>query len=202
MIKKTLLEALALIGLFALVAACIDLDIIYFKNRMTEASVTESMQLIFLAITAFCFFRLGQVKPELKRAAYLISAFYLVLLIRENDEILDLIYHGAWQVPAILVALLALFYAYKGGKETLTHMSTILSAQNMRFVVTGTIMLLVFSRLYGMGKLWEALMEDKYSRIIKNVSEEGIELLCYSLIAYGALKVLCELSKVRSHTQR
>ncbi|MGO1298067.1 MAG: hypothetical protein ACTMIA_12285 [Vibrio sp.] len=197
MIKKTMLESLALVGLFALVAACIDLDIIYFKNRMTEASVTESMQLIFLAVTVYCFFHIGKVRPELNRAAYLISAFYLVLFIRENDEILDLIYHGAWELPAILVALFALFFACKGGKNTLVHMSTILSAQNFRFVITGTIMLLVFSRLYGMGKLWEALMEDKYSRIVKNVSEEGIELLCYSLIAYGAIKVLCELSKAR-----
>ncbi|WP_139343490.1 hypothetical protein [Vibrio palustris] len=197
MIKKTILEALALIVLFAVVAGCIDLDILYFKNRMTEASVTESVQLVFLAITVYSFFRIGKLRPELHRAAYLIAAFYAVLFIRENDEILDLIYHGAWQVPALIVTAIALFYAYKGGKATLQHMSTILGTHNMSFVVSGTIMLLVFSRLYGMGKLWEALMEDKFSRVVKNVAEEGIELLCYSLIAYGAVKVLCELTKAK-----
>jgi len=54
---------------------------------------------------------------------------------------------------------------------------------------------LVFSRLYGMGSFWQHVMGEHYVRDVKNISEEGIELLCYSLIALSAVRTRRELKR-------
>ncbi|MZI96173.1 hypothetical protein F9817_23695, partial [Vibrio sp. CAIM 722] len=187
MINKALINALCTIGMFLLVIGCIQLDILYFHNNMGEESVTETMQLIMLGITIYSFIKVGKVKPELRHAAFLIAAFYTVLFIRENDGALDYIYHGAWEVPALLVTAIGIRLAYKGGKNTIEQMATILKTKHMNGVITSTLMLLVFSRLYGMKELWSSLTSESYARVIKNISEESIELLCYSLIVYSTI---------------
>ena len=57
------------------------------------------------------------------------------------------------------------------------------------------ILLLVFSRLYGMGSFWQHVMGEHSVRDVKNISEEGIELLCYSLIALSAVRTRRELKR-------
>ncbi len=47
--------------------------------------------------------------------------------------------------------------------------------------------LLVFSRLFGMGEMWQGLMQENYMRGVKNTAEEGVELLSYSLIVFSAI---------------
>lgn len=56
-------------------------------------------------------------------------------------------------------------------------------------LVLGMAMLLVFSRLYGMGDFWKEVMDENYIRIIKNISEEAIELLSYLIIAISGSKI-------------
>jgi hypothetical protein len=38
-----------------------------------------------------------------------------------------------------------------------------------------------------MGDLWEALVADNSKRAIKNLAEEGAELLGYALLSYNSL---------------
>lgn len=207
MIKATITNALILICLFILVSLCIQIDILYFHNNIGENSLTETMQLIMLLFTIYSFFQIGKQRPELRHAAWLMGAFYLVLFIRENDSLFDKIYHGAWVIPALIVTLIAIIFAYRGGKETIKEITLILSSRNMNGVIVPTLMLLVFSRLYGMHNLWQSLLEGAYARIIKNVFEESIELLCYTLLAYGAIQVYRELvryskqEKIQQHLE-
>ncbi|WP_438819310.1 hypothetical protein, partial [Colwellia marinimaniae] len=56
-------------------------------------------------------------------------------------------------------------------------------------LITFIVLLFVFSRLYGMGDFWEAVMAEHYVRDVKDISEETIELLCYAFIAFYAHKV-------------
>ncbi|MCG7587258.1 hypothetical protein MHN01_16625, partial [Photobacterium sp. OFAV2-7] len=46
--------------------------------------------------------------------------------------------------------------------------------------------LFVFARIYGMGDLWQGAMQENYLRSVKNLAEEGVELLAYSLIVFAA----------------
>src|SRR5690606_3506947 len=47
--------------------------------------------------------------------------------------------------------------------------------------------LLVYSRLLGMGAIWEGLLAEQYLRVFKNAVEETTELLGYVLIAAAAV---------------
>ena len=58
----------------------------------------------------------------------------------------------------------------------------------MNFLIGSVVLLIVFSGLYGMGHFWYSVMGEHYIREVKNVSEESMELLCYSLIALAAAK--------------
>src|SRR5690606_28976404 len=49
------------------------------------------------------------------------------------------------------------------------------------------VLLLVYSRLFGMTTLWHGLLAENYVRVFKNAAEECTELLGYSLIMAAAL---------------
>ncbi|MGP8308889.1 hypothetical protein [Vibrio sp. YIC-376] len=45
-----------------------------------------------------------------------------------------------------------------------------------------------------MGSFWRSVLDASYIREVKNISEEGIELLCYSLIALSAFRTRREIT--------
>ena len=60
-------------------------------------------------------------------------------------------------------------------------------------------MVLAFSRLFGRGSFWEAVMGDSYMRLVKNIAEEGTELMGYALLVIAAVEFLWQvLSQKRS----
>ncbi|WP_367989697.1 hypothetical protein AB2S62_21025 [Vibrio sp. NTOU-M3] len=197
--KKTLykfsLNALIIVAISILVNIAIRADYLYFQLSHGQISVTETIQLIMLAITAVTFVNIARTQKAVSHAALLIAGFFAVLMIREMDEWLDHIYHGFWVVPALITASAAIYYAYTGGQRTINEMAAILRAPFMNMLVGGVVLLLVFSRLYGMGSFWSGVMQDHYIRDVKNISEEGIELLCYCLIALSAMKARRAIKK-------
>lgn len=59
-----------------------------------------------------------------------------------------------------------------------------------RFTIIMTIglaLLLAYSRLIGMGALWQGLLEDGYVRVVKNAVEESAEVLGYALILVASI---------------
>ena len=55
-----------------------------------------------------------------------------------------------------------------------------------------TVLLVIYSRLIGMGALWESLLSDGYLRTAKNFVEEGSELMAYGVITVAALVRLAQ----------
>lgn len=163
------------------------LDYFWLENSLGEQSITELLQALFLLFSLLCFYQLKRAN-YLPRAAMLVSGFFAVLLIRELDVYFDIISHGFWIYPALSVAFWCVVYALRKGK-LVEQMSTLLADKNMQTLITFIVLLFVFSRLYGMGDFWEAVMGEHYVRDIKDISEETIELLCYAFIAFYAYKV-------------
>ncbi|MFB9136656.1 hypothetical protein M1D72_01785 [Vibrio sp. AK197] len=192
-IYRQLLNALMIVAIGILVNLSIRVDYTLFGVSLGEQSLTETLQLVMLAGSAVCFFSLGRRMSQVKHASYLIAAFFVVLMIREMDVWFDMIAHGSWVYPALLVTFAALYNAYKGGKQSINEMGQILKSRHMNMLIGGVMLLLVFSRLYGMGSFWQSVMSDSYIRDVKNISEETMELLCYCLIALGAAKTRFEM---------
>ncbi|MDW6094169.1 hypothetical protein [Vibrio rhizosphaerae] len=188
---------LAVLGASLLTMACLWLDYLYGDHYIGENSVTEYVQQILLGIAAIAFYRVKASHENLRHAAILISGFFVVLSIRELDFLFDYIWHGFWVYPALFVTFCAIVYALRGKTQVFHEMAEILSVPNMRLLVCGVILLLSFSRLFGMGSFWHMVMQDDYVRNVKNTIEEGTELLCYALIGYAAVSTQLYL-KARS----
>lgn len=176
-----------LISIF--VNACIRLDVIVLSSSLGETSVTEIAQIALLVFTSACFYRLSQREVKLRHIAILMAGFFAVLTIREMDHWFDIISHGFWLYPALSVTAVVLCYAYRGGMYTVNEFATVLRFSQTKQLITWVMLLLVFSRVYGMGSLWQQVMGEHYIRDVKNISEEGIELLCYCFIAASAVQI-------------
>ncbi|BCN25685.1 hypothetical protein [Vibrio alfacsensis] len=193
-IYKSMLSALTIVAISILVNLSIRVDYVLLGSSLGETSVTETLQLIMLAVASWSFYRISKQEPQVSHAAILISGFFAVLMIREMDYWMDMIHHGSWVFPALAVTALACAKAYQGGKATVNEMATILQSPYMKLLIGSVVLLLVFSRLYGMGSFWQHVMNEHYVRDVKNISEEGMELLCYSLIALSAVRTHRELT--------
>ncbi|EDP57892.1 hypothetical protein [Vibrio sp. AND4] len=192
-IYKSVLSALTIVAISILVNLSIRVDYVMLGSSLGEISITETLQLIMLTIASWSFFRVSKQQSNVSHAAMLISGFFAVLIIREMDYWFDIIHHGCWVFPALAVTALACAKAYQGGKGTVNEMATILQSPYMKLLIGAVILLLVYSRLYGMGSFWHHVMGAHYIRDVKNISEEGMELLCYSLIALSAVRTRREL---------
>ncbi|MGY0617005.1 hypothetical protein [Vibrio sp. FJH11] len=193
-IYRSCLSALMIVAISIVVNLSIRLDCIVLGSGIAELSVTESLQLVMLAIASWSFFSLSKQVSELKHAAILIAGFFAVMIIREMDYWMDMIHQGSWVIPALTVTAFACAKAYQGGKGTVNEMAKILSNPHMKLLIGSVVLLLVFSRLYGMSSFWHHVMDVSYIREVKNISEEGIELLCYSLIALSAFRTCREIT--------
>ncbi|MCG3686667.1 hypothetical protein L5F35_10620 [Aliarcobacter butzleri] len=136
--KNIIIDSLKYIFVVASICAIVPLilrfDIKFFGNFNQENSLIEYFQLIFLFSTIVIFVRLSKKRPDLKYASMLIAAFYLVLFIRENDDIFDLVYHGFWAPWAGFVALIAIIYAFKDWKKGVLELATYLKIPDMKLI--------------------------------------------------------------------
>ena len=194
-IYKRYQTALVVLAIGIVTNLALRIDFVLLNGNVGETSVTEMLQQLLLIVTSGTFAYLAIKKSEVKHAALLISAFFAVMFIRELDHWFDMIAHGAWAYPAIIIAVSAIFYAVKNGKRSLDQLACILASPHMSLLVTGLMLLLVFSRLFGMGSFWHNVMGDDYVRVVKNIAEEGTELLAYCLIAFASIKTVLGITR-------
>ncbi len=183
---RTLTNIFSVIAISFLVILSRRIDYIILENNIGEMSVIELSQLFMLVITVMSFYRLNSI-ASLKRGSILVLGFFTVLMIRESDGFFDHISHGFWVYPALLVTFSSIAYAVKNG-NVMRSLAQLLRIPSMQVLVCSTVLLLVFSRLYGISDFWKVVMGDFYIRDVKNISEETIELLFYCLIALNAFK--------------
>ncbi|TDO99368.1 hypothetical protein [Marinomonas balearica] len=157
----------------------------------SEDSLTETLQDTFAALSAAMFFTVAYISTKFRYAAILLGSLMSMMWVRESDSFLDQnVFDGAWQaiVFAILVVtLFSLRNKFVAAYQSLKDYSTTASFGLMS---AGLVIVLAFSRLMGRGKLWQALMDDSYMRAVKNLVEEGTELLGYTIIVLAAAELL------------
>ena len=185
--NTALFNACKQIGLYitvsVLINLCVRLDVRYF-NGIPELSFTETLQSLLVLFTIFTFYSLSK-DNRFKSGATLITGFFITVFIREADFYFDHIVHGFWKFPALFFTAMFgwQFFSNKTDKQALL---VIFSNPKMNKVIAGVIFLMVFSRLFGTGSLWQEVLQEHYIVNVKSVIQEGIELLCYFLIMIGA----------------
>jgi len=156
-----------------------------------ENSNTEHAQDVILFISFALALFIGYKFEKIKTLSYSLAALLLISFIREMDAFFDAtLFHGAWVYFAGAALIGYAILIYKKLKHVNTEINLIKDHISLGMVVTGLLIIHVFSRLYGRKKMWKALMgEDKFLRIVKDASEEGIELLGYTIIFIGIIEL-------------
>ncbi|WP_086482155.1 hypothetical protein [Oceanospirillum sanctuarii] len=185
-----------LLGMYMLVAPlAIYTDMVVLQQEISETSLTEILQESFLLLSLMFYLVLyGQLKVARPFWA-LVAAFYGVLFIRELDMFLDVISHGFWKYPALLVAAAGIYIGLKGWQQTRRELYCFLETPGGVFTAFGVLLVLFFSRLFGSSKIWEPIMQENYLDIYKAAIQEGIELYGYSIIFVGSLLTLIRYLK-------
>nr|MBS0037692.1 hypothetical protein [Saprospiraceae bacterium] len=182
--------AYALLMFFISVVISMD----FALSEFDEDSYTEMTQetllfiaVVMLALAAFWF-------KFMREFTIILALFFLVHLIRELDGYFDvLVYHGFWKVPVWIVVAIAFYILFKNGKKYLRQLLYIQDKYPFGILLVGLLTLHVFSRLYGRSSNWKNLFQDEYLRVIKDASEESIELLGYSIILIAVVELILHI---------
>ena len=170
----------------ALVVGLIYLDVKTFGNIL-EASFVETGQAICLLFTSIIFMYLARKKNA--NGLWLVAGFFMCLFIRELDAYFDDLFHGSWKYFALVCAIVFSCKAWNSGKEkALSTLAVYMESKSFVTMSFGMIVVLLFSRAMGMGKLWKMILGENFNRSAKNVVEEGIEFFGYSIIFLAAVE--------------
>lgn len=165
-------------------------DLIYLDNGLSESSMTEILQASVLFLSASSFYFIAYKEPSTRHFCVLVAGFFTCMLIREFDEYLDVIVHGFWVYPALFVAVSCIAFSSRNLKQTIHTFAHFTQSRHFVSLCLGMALLLVFSRLFGMGEFWKGIMGPEYIRIVKLTAEESLEMLGYIVIFYGVVGYL------------
>ena len=155
--------------------------------RVRELGPIELAQSVMLATTTGLYFLEAYRRPALRRAMVLVAGFFGCMLIREQDYFLDFIRHGCWVYPALATAGICLAYACLNLRRTIAGLERFVRWKYFPYLLIGVVIVLAYSRLFGMRMVWEALLSDKFTYNAKTAMEESSELLGYLLILTSAV---------------
>ena len=191
---KTILSGFAEFIFAALIAAgvvgCIYLDVTVHQNIVENSFVEYGQEVLLFATTAI--FTMQAIAKR-QGGLWLVAGFFGCMFIRELDAYFDMIVHGAWKYFALALMVFVLFKAWRLGKDnTNESLAAFMKTRAFVFIFIGLLIVLVYSRLFGMGELWHSIMTDHFNRTVKNVVEEGSELWGYALVFWGSVKYWLE----------
>ncbi|EGO65363.1 hypothetical protein [Acetonema longum] len=192
--KRKLLEFVALAVSAAIILQAPFIDVLILKNTITETSLTELLQGSILTMIAGIFIYLSRHHPVpgTKYGMVLIAGFFSCAVIRELDFITDQL-HISWFYFVLAIVSYMIFLAWRH-PDILDGVVDFCKSESYYIMLCGLLTVFVFSRLMGMGLLWQNLLNESYLRVVKNAMEEGTELFGYTLCLISALKYTVSLS--------
>lgn len=190
------MKAAIRVCIYCFVMVCVVL-IIYLDGmwlakpgQFGEVSFTEFGQLTMLLVAAGIFLKAGSIDTSSRGLSFILAGMAFLGAIRELDGFLDMIWHGSWKVPFYLVLCLVVWLGYRNRDTLQEAIEDFLKQPAWGVLLSGFLVVFVFSRLFGIGDLWKSIMADNYMRAVKNAVEEGTELMGFSLIMLAAFEYL------------
>jgi hypothetical protein len=161
-------------------------------GKFGEDSYTEWTQEIFILLSSVLYFALGRYDRGITGFTGLLSGMALIAFIREFNNYFHAWFSGAWQLFALTALILTIIYVYRYRKTLVKPFYDFLKLPAFGVTLSGFIVVMVFSRLFGRGSLWRNIFQveelEGPTRWAKNAAEEGTELLGYALLFIGALE--------------
>ena len=196
---KTFLLAL-LSSLLVPVLIFVDFKII--GGNCGELGIVEiAQETLIILLSIYSFIKL---KKTLNNIGFALGAFFLLIFIRELDFLFDKIYHGAWfAIGIVAMAICGIKYYIeniKTGKfkELKKELRLFAETKDFNLFGLGIVIVLIFSRIMGTGKLWKLILGKEYDRVIKTVIQEGVELYGYAIALTALVAISIQLKKLKS----
>jgi len=191
--KELVLPFILISLLSAGVITVINIDYFFLKNNLSEQSLTEIFQQLLL-LASVAIFSWSAYKEEESRTFFiLVAGFFGCMFLRELDYYFDMIVHGFWFYPTILLAISVIIYSIKNNEFLLSSVSSFSQSKAYFNILIGLVIIMVFSRLFGSGTLWKDVMNDDYHIIYKTIIQEGLELFGYMFLFIGSFYQLKEI---------
>lgn len=172
-------------------------------SEYTEQSLTERLEILLALLAGVCFLLVARLDVVLRPAAAMLAALCLMMCIREADFLLDThVFDGAWQVLVTVVLVTISIWLWRQPRPVAESIRVFAQRHAAGLLLGGFLVLFVFSRLFGREEFWLAVMGEGYMRVVKNIAEEGTELVGYALIAIAAIEFLLVCVFARSPTRR
>ncbi|QDW25858.1 hypothetical protein FFJ24_013915 [Pedobacter sp. KBS0701] len=169
------------------------------SNKFNEESVVEYVQSLLLLLSALTYLYISFKHKSSFPLAFALFSFTMASLIREQDAFLDEhVYDGAWQTGAFGLLLLATIIVYRNKRLFFANLNDFVNKFSFGILLSGILTTYIFARLYGRKVFWMAVMENQYTRDVKNVSEESLELFGYTLILIATVEFYL-LTKAKSN---
>lgn len=185
-ILKQFVIFLALAVCIALSTSFLFIDVLWLHNQVKEISLTEISQELFLLANVVIFIFCARRSPGMRGGLLLIAGFYAALLIRELDSFFDMLHHGAWFWFALASTALFLILAANWHASVKPGLLAFTRHPCFAHTTSGMVVILVFSRLFGMTELWDGLLQGGYLNVVKTAIEEGTELIGYTLCLFSS----------------
>lgn len=174
---------LVLVGIFAIIAYDAS------ETNFSESSVTEYAQEFFLLLMVGISFFAYKKYRRFSTLHFSWGLLALAFLVREyNNFAHDYLFPYAWSTIVIALLLYLGFFLYRNFDRWKREFTSAANSYAFAILLVGMLILQVFSRLYGLPFMWEALMSDQYLHSIIRASEESIELLGYSILLIGTVE--------------
>ncbi|MEW6994647.1 hypothetical protein AADZ84_10325 [Colwelliaceae bacterium MEBiC 14330] len=168
------------------IVTTINIDYFFLENNLSERSLTEFFQQALLLASVVIFTWSAAKVKESKTLFILIAGFFGCMFLRELDYYFDMIAHGFWLYPTLLLAGSVIIYSIKR-KDNLIKSIHAFSQSNAYFnILIGLVIIMIFSRLFGSGTLWKDVMNEDYHHIYKTIIQEGLELFGYLFLFIGS----------------
>lgn len=162
--------------------ALLYLDVAWLQDGVGEASLTEVAQTLILVGCVATFLLVARHRPGERGFALLAAAFFLCMVIREQNNLLKSVADGLWEGMVLVIAVAGIAYAASRRRQTLVSLVRFSGTRAGGMMMVGLVLLIVYSRLFGAGAVWHAMLGDGYVRVAKNAAEEGTELCAYMMI--------------------
>ncbi|MDG1660633.1 MAG: hypothetical protein P8H40_04560 [Winogradskyella sp.] len=182
-----ILELLILILLMIVPPLFVWIDFTILKTNLSEYSLTEFTQ-EFLILASFIILFFKTYKNRENRGFLILPVgLFLVMFIREGDYYWDKIMNGLWTILAVSTFLISVYIVYRQRQTIIPTLSTYWNTRGFGYLIVGLLIVLLFSRIFGTGDLWRAILKENYIGYYKTAIQEGLELLGYLIIFYGVI---------------
>lgn len=172
------------------------------KQKFSELSLTEFYQEVLFLLASVVFFITAAKYVDSRPVSILLGGFTLVAFCREFDYLTDFINSSFWGVTSGIVILTVFILSWSKRDNLTKSYYEYYNTKAFAYMMSGVLVTFLFSRLFGKGDFWKAVMEENYMRSVKNAAEEGVEVMGDILIFISSVEYLIFKRQQNKHKDK